>query len=129
MHSHVQTQTKMTLSLLIFCSIKICLFFDPVESLGCTVTSVHSCRCGESVSLNCDHKRAYCSSPRYYMSLENHGGMMLVGQNRKTLREACPSATVSTRNSTCTGPGANPGLRGKRPEPWHGFAVTLIKQL
>jgi hypothetical protein len=28
-------------------------------------------------SLNCGHQRAYCSSPSWYISMENHGGMMM----------------------------------------------------
>jgi hypothetical protein len=37
--------------------------------------------------------------------------MILTGWSRRTLREACPSATLSTTNPTWTDPGAKPGLR------------------
>jgi hypothetical protein len=32
------------------------------------------------MSLNCSHQRIYCSSPRWYMSMENHGRIMLTGK-------------------------------------------------
>jgi hypothetical protein len=31
----------------------------------------------ETMALKYDHQRAYCSSPRWYMSMENHGEMMM----------------------------------------------------
>jgi hypothetical protein len=40
-----------------------------------------SCRWGETTSLNCGHQLACCSSVRWYMSMENHGGMILMGEN------------------------------------------------
>jgi hypothetical protein len=40
-----------------------------------------SCHWGETMSLNCGHKRAYCSSPRWYMSMEAHDGMTSTGDN------------------------------------------------
>jgi len=36
---------------------------------------------GETLSLNCGHKRAYCLSPKWYMNIERHGGTILT---RKT---------------------------------------------
>jgi hypothetical protein len=36
--------------------------------------------------LNCGHQLAYCSSPRWYMSMEKHGGIILTGE-AKELRE------------------------------------------
>jgi hypothetical protein len=33
------------------------------------------------MSLNCSHQRVYCSSPRWYMSMENRAGMILTGEN------------------------------------------------
>jgi hypothetical protein len=41
--------------------------------------------------------------------------MKLIGENRRTRRKTCPSATLSTTNPTWTEPGSNPGLRGGRP--------------
>jgi hypothetical protein len=49
------------------------------------------------------------------MSLDSDGGMTLTGENRRTRRRTCPSATLSTTNPTCIDPGANPGLRSERP--------------
>jgi hypothetical protein len=34
-----------------------------------------SCRLGETTSLNYGHQQAYCSSPSWYMNMENRGGM------------------------------------------------------
>jgi hypothetical protein len=49
------------------------------------------------------------------MSLESDGGMILTGDNRRTRRKTCPSATLSTTNATWIDPGTNSGLRGERP--------------
>jgi hypothetical protein len=49
------------------------------------------------------------------MSLESNGGMILTGENRRSRRKTCPSATLSTTNPTWLDPRANPGLRGERP--------------
>jgi hypothetical protein len=49
------------------------------------------------------------------MSLESEGGMILTGENRRTRRKTCPSATLPTTNPTWIDQGANPGLRGERP--------------
>jgi hypothetical protein len=35
---------------------------------------------GETTSVNCGHQQAYCSSLRWYMNIENHGGMILSGE-------------------------------------------------
>jgi hypothetical protein len=53
------------------------------------------------------------------MSIENDGGMILTGKNRRTRRETCRSATLSTTNRTWIEPGANPGLRRKTPATNH----------
>jgi hypothetical protein len=37
-----------------------------------------SCRWGETTSLNCGHQRTYCSFPRWHMSTENHGGILVL---------------------------------------------------
>jgi hypothetical protein len=63
------------------------------------------------LSLNCGHQRAYCSAPRWYMSMESHGGMISAGENWRTLRKTCPNATLSITNPTWIDPSANPGLR------------------
>jgi hypothetical protein len=41
------------------------------------------------------------------MSLESDGGIILTGENRRTRRKTCPSATLSTTNSTWIDPDAN----------------------
>jgi hypothetical protein len=40
--------------------------------------------------------------------------MILTGEIKRTRRETCPSATLST-NPMWTDPRQNPGLRGERP--------------
>jgi hypothetical protein len=39
-----------------------------------------SCRWGKTMSLNCSYKLAYYSSPRSYMSVESHSGIILTGE-------------------------------------------------
>jgi hypothetical protein len=41
------------------------------------------------------------------MSMENDGGMVLTGENRRTQRIICPSATFSTTNPTWIDPGCS----------------------
>jgi hypothetical protein len=69
-------------------------------------------------SLNCGHQRAYCSSPKSYMSMECHGEMVLMGK-LKNLEKIYLSATVFTTNPAWTALGANPGLHGERPATNH----------
>jgi hypothetical protein len=65
--------------------------------------------------LNCGHKRVDSSFPRWCVSIESHGGV-INRENRKTVTETCPSATLSTTYSiSWTDPGANPGLCGEKP--------------
>jgi hypothetical protein len=63
------------------------------------------------------------------MSLESDGGMILTGENRRTRRKTCPSATFYTTNPTWIDPGANPVLRGERPATKdlnHGTALMPV---
>jgi hypothetical protein len=60
------------------------------------------------------------------MSLESDGGMILTGENRRTRRKTCPSATLPTTNPTWIFPGANPGLRGDSPATNHLSHGTAI---
>jgi hypothetical protein len=78
---------------------------------------------GVRLSLNCDHQRAYCSSPSWYRSMEGHGGMISTGRNRKARREACPSDSLTATNSMWTDPVANPGLRSE-----FAFYLTTLFQ-
>jgi hypothetical protein len=47
-------------------------------------------RWGETTSLNCCHYRTYCPSPRWYMSVENDGGMTLTGETEKLGEKPVP---------------------------------------
>jgi hypothetical protein len=73
------------------------------------------CRWGLTMSLNCGHWQAYCSSHRWYVCLESRGGMILTEESRRTRRKTCPIAILSTTNSTRIEPGTNPGLRDEKP--------------
>jgi hypothetical protein len=64
--------------------------------------------------LNCSHQLNYCSSPTWYLSMENQGGMKLTGKTEELGRKTCPSAILSARNPTRTDSGQNPGLCGER---------------
>jgi hypothetical protein len=79
------------------------------------VSIVVPCRWGETMSLNCGHKRAYSSSRRWYIrvwiaTVEWYWQRA----NRRTRRETCPSATLSTTNPTRTDPDGNPDLCSDR---------------
>jgi hypothetical protein len=41
--------------------------------------------------------------------------MILAGENRRTQRKTCSSATLSATNPPWTNPGANPGIRIEKP--------------
>jgi hypothetical protein len=47
--------------------------------------------------------------------MENDGGMILTGENRRTLMKTCPRATFSKTDPIWIDPDAKPGLRGERP--------------
>jgi hypothetical protein len=70
-----------------------------------------SCRWGETMSLNCGHERAYCSSPDIWVWRVTVEWYWQEIQGEET----CPSSSLSTTNPTWSHPGANPGLRGERP--------------
>jgi hypothetical protein len=40
-------------------------------------------------------KRLIIHHSRRYISMESHGGMILTGENRRTRRKTCPSATLT----------------------------------
>jgi hypothetical protein len=55
--------------------------------------------------------------------------MNLAGENRSTRGKTCPSANLSTTNSTWTDLGSNPGLRGESPATnrlTHGTALIPV---
>jgi hypothetical protein len=71
---------------------------------------------------------AYYTFPRWYEFGERRWNDILTGENRRTWRKTCPSATLSTTNPTWIDPGANPVLRGERPATnrlSHGTALAL----
>jgi hypothetical protein len=52
------------------------------------------CRWGETMSLNCGHRRAYCSS-RDEIWVWRPSGMILTGEYQRSWEKACPSANLS----------------------------------
>jgi hypothetical protein len=54
---------------------------------------------------------------------ESHGGMILTGENRRTRRKTCSSATLSATNPTWT----NAGLRGEKSAATRLSHVTAIR--
>jgi hypothetical protein len=86
------------------------------------------------MSLKCGHHQACCSSSRWYMRVESHDGMILTGENWRTWRKTCPSATLFTTNPIWPDPGKNPGLQQlttcAMPQPIHHAYIlhTLFLQ-
>jgi hypothetical protein len=69
---------------------------------------------------------AYYALPWWYEFGERRWKDILTGENRRTRRKTCPSATLSTTNLTWIDPDSNPGLRGERSatnDLSHGTAV------
>jgi hypothetical protein len=64
------------------------------------------------------------------MNMDRHGGMIFTGENRRTRRETCPSAALSTTNPTWNEPGSYWGLRRVKPATnrmSHGTAIFNVK--
>jgi hypothetical protein len=74
----------------------------------CNFFASCSCRWVETMSLNCIYKRAYCSSPRWYMSMKSQGGMILTWVTEITLRKPCLTNPTTDQDT-------NRGLGGERP--------------
>jgi hypothetical protein len=53
----------------------------------------------ETVSLKCGHQQACCLSPRWYMSMENHGGMMMSTEENSWLVHLCSLAILPAERS------------------------------
>jgi hypothetical protein len=73
---------------------------------------------------------SFCLS--WYEFGERRWNYMLAGENRRTRRKTCPSATISTTNPTWIDPGVNPGLRSERPatnDMSHGMALEMITMI
>jgi hypothetical protein len=65
-------------------------------------------------------------TPRWYtISMESHGGMILTG-NRRTRRDTCPIATLSTTNPTFTDPART---RASAVRGWQLTAWTMAQPL
>jgi hypothetical protein len=65
---------------------------------------------GDRMSLNCSHQPTYCSSTRWYMSMENKGEMKLMGKPRNSEKNLppvrlCPKQILLTN---CFSPGTVP---------------------
>jgi hypothetical protein len=54
--------------------------------------------------------------------------MMLTGENQRTRRKTCPSATWSTKNPTWTDLSTNPGQQGERQATNHLSHVMALNQ-
>jgi hypothetical protein len=59
------------------------------------------------------------------MSMGSHGGVVLTGENRRTRRKTCPSATLSTTNTTRTGSCENSDLCSES-SPERSFHVKCV---
>jgi hypothetical protein len=70
------------------------------KSSGLNRERCYSGRWGEKMSLNWGH--AHCSSPRWYMRMENHGWLIQERGNQRTRSKTWPDATSSTINHTWT---------------------------
>jgi hypothetical protein len=70
---------------------------------------------GSDPSVDACFMLAYYAFPRWYEFGERRWNIILTGENGRTRRITCPSATLSTTNPTWMDPGANPGLRDERP--------------
>jgi hypothetical protein len=80
-------------------------------------------------SRGCLFTSEYYAFSRWYEFGERRWNDILRGENRRTRRKTCHSATLSTINPTWIDPGANPGLRGERPATnnlSHGTALISL---
>jgi hypothetical protein len=81
-----------------------CLFF-PEDEVGLVP------KCGCLLTL------AYCAYPRWYEFGERWWNDILTGENRRTRRKTCPSATLPTTNPTRAQNRAS-AVRGRRLTTW-----------
>jgi hypothetical protein len=84
---------------------------------------------GETMSLNCGHQRVYCPSPRWYMSTESHGGIILTGET-KELGDKPDQCHFVHHTSHVDWPWCKAGppqgeASDKLPEPWHALTIEL----
>jgi hypothetical protein len=64
--------------------------------------------------LNCGNKRADSSFPRWCVSIESHGRVILTGKTEKLWPKPVP-VPLCLPQISWTDPGANPGLCGEKP--------------
>jgi hypothetical protein len=67
-----------------------------------------SCRWFETTSLNWSHRRAYCSFPRWGVTMVSHGGMILTGRPRN-LEKNLSQCHIADHRSHMYWPGSEPG--------------------
>jgi hypothetical protein len=66
--------------------------------------------------------------PQMTYEYASYGGMILAGENRRTQRKTCSTATSFYTNPTLTDPGANPGFYREMPatySPCHGRPIYI----
>jgi hypothetical protein len=65
-----------------------------------------------------DQPSPVCTSGKsnvYVRITVEHWGKIMPGENGRTRRENCPSATLPTKKATCTELASNPGMYCERP--------------
>jgi hypothetical protein len=85
-----------------------------------------SCRRSETISLNCDHQRAYFSSPRWYMMWESR--WMIFTCKPKNCENNLSQCQFVHHKSHMDWPGRYQSLRGVRPKinhPNHGHDPSI----
>jgi hypothetical protein len=97
-----------------FCVTSFIGFWLHRRVLPWEANSRFSCWWGKTMSLNCGHQRAYCSSPRLYMSMEATVEWYWQGKPKNS-EINLSQYTLFTIHPTWTDPRANPGLRRERP--------------
>jgi hypothetical protein len=79
--------------------------------------------------LNCDHERACCSLPTWYMSMESHGAIIFTAEQRITRKKTRPIIIMSTTNPTHIDRGRTQfsAARGRRPTGSSSITVVVIQ--
>jgi hypothetical protein len=82
-------------------------------------------RWGETMSLNCCHQWDCNSSPRWYMSMESHGGMILTGKTEVLGKKPVPVPLYPHRLTPALAR-ASAVRHHRQPNPWYGHHISLI---